>query len=192
MGQSSNDVFPSAVHLAALDEATNTLLPALEQLEAELRGQGRGVQGHRQVRPHAPDGRGAGDARDRSSRATPRRSGSAAGASRTRSRRWPRSRSAAPRPAPASTRTGVRGEGAREALRRHRPDDLRPRGPVRGPGQPRRAGRAARRAEGDRGVADQDRRRPRADGSGPRRGSASCSCPSCRRAPRSCPARSTR
>src|SRR6476619_1176321 len=36
MGQSSNDVFPSAVHLAALDEATNTLLPALEQLEASL------------------------------------------------------------------------------------------------------------------------------------------------------------
>ncbi len=34
MGQSSNDVFPSAVHLAALDEATNDLLPALEQLEA--------------------------------------------------------------------------------------------------------------------------------------------------------------
>ncbi len=33
MGQSSNDVFPSAVHLAALDEATNTLLPALERLE---------------------------------------------------------------------------------------------------------------------------------------------------------------
>ena len=29
MGQSSNDVFPSAVHLAALDEATNRLLPAL-------------------------------------------------------------------------------------------------------------------------------------------------------------------
>ena len=36
MGQSSNDVFPSAVHLAALDEATNNLLPALEQLEASL------------------------------------------------------------------------------------------------------------------------------------------------------------
>src|SRR5215218_10125102 len=29
MGQSSNDVFPSAVHLAALDELTHTLLPAL-------------------------------------------------------------------------------------------------------------------------------------------------------------------
>jgi len=33
MGQSSNDVFPSAVHLAALDQATNTLLPALKKLE---------------------------------------------------------------------------------------------------------------------------------------------------------------
>jgi fumarate hydratase, class II len=33
MGQSSNDVFPSAVHLAALDAAQNELLPALRQLE---------------------------------------------------------------------------------------------------------------------------------------------------------------
>jgi fumarate hydratase class II len=36
MGQSSNDVFPSAVHLAALDEITHDLLPALEQLAASL------------------------------------------------------------------------------------------------------------------------------------------------------------
>src|ERR671914_346656 len=36
MGQSSNDVFPSAVHLAALDRATNALLPALERLERSL------------------------------------------------------------------------------------------------------------------------------------------------------------
>jgi len=33
MGQSSNDVFPSAVHLAALDVAQNELLPSLAQLE---------------------------------------------------------------------------------------------------------------------------------------------------------------
>ena len=33
MGQSSNDVFPSAVHLAALDVAQNELLPALAKLE---------------------------------------------------------------------------------------------------------------------------------------------------------------
>jgi len=36
MGQSSNDVFPSAVHLAVLDEATHRLLPALERLEGSL------------------------------------------------------------------------------------------------------------------------------------------------------------
>jgi fumarate hydratase class II len=36
MGQSSNDVFPSAVHLAALDQATSKLLPALEKLSRSL------------------------------------------------------------------------------------------------------------------------------------------------------------
>jgi fumarate hydratase class II len=36
MGQSSNDVFPSAVHLAALDEIVNDLLPALDRLAGSL------------------------------------------------------------------------------------------------------------------------------------------------------------
>jgi len=36
MGQSSNDVFPSAVHLAALDELVNDLLPALLRLGDSL------------------------------------------------------------------------------------------------------------------------------------------------------------
>ncbi|HEX8647030.1 MAG TPA: class II fumarate hydratase [Thermoleophilaceae bacterium] len=36
MGQSSNDVFPSAVHLAALGEATDKLIPALERLGSSL------------------------------------------------------------------------------------------------------------------------------------------------------------
>src|SRR2546421_11213817 len=36
MGQSSNDVFPSAVHLAALDQLTNDLLPALDRLAQAL------------------------------------------------------------------------------------------------------------------------------------------------------------
>jgi fumarate hydratase, class II len=36
MGQSSNDVFPSAVHLAALAEAQEELLPALETLRRSL------------------------------------------------------------------------------------------------------------------------------------------------------------
>jgi fumarate hydratase, class II len=41
MGQSSNDVFPSAVHLAALDEIVNDLLPALETLAASLEAKSR-------------------------------------------------------------------------------------------------------------------------------------------------------
>ena len=36
MAQSSNDVFPSAVHLAALDELTNDLMPALQKLADSL------------------------------------------------------------------------------------------------------------------------------------------------------------
>ncbi len=36
MGQSSNDVFPSAVHLAALDEVRRDLLPAMGALESAL------------------------------------------------------------------------------------------------------------------------------------------------------------
>ena len=44
MGQSSNDTFPSAVHLAALDEATNTLLPALRQLEASFEAKAAAFQ----------------------------------------------------------------------------------------------------------------------------------------------------
>ncbi|HEY8192878.1 MAG TPA: class II fumarate hydratase [Gaiellaceae bacterium] len=36
MGQSSNDVFPSAVHLAALEQLANDLLPALDQLVESL------------------------------------------------------------------------------------------------------------------------------------------------------------
>src|SRR5689334_11672873 len=41
MGQSSNDVFPSAVHLAALDEVEHQLLPALEELESSLAAKDR-------------------------------------------------------------------------------------------------------------------------------------------------------
>jgi fumarate hydratase class II len=36
MGQSSNDVFPSAVHLAALEQLTHDLIPALERLANSL------------------------------------------------------------------------------------------------------------------------------------------------------------
>jgi fumarate hydratase class II len=41
LGQSSNDVFPSAVHLAALEAATRELLPALAALERALTSKAR-------------------------------------------------------------------------------------------------------------------------------------------------------
>ncbi len=44
MGQSSNDVFPSAVHLAALDVAENELLPALKQLERSFARKAKSFQ----------------------------------------------------------------------------------------------------------------------------------------------------
>src|ERR687892_853553 len=41
MGQSSNDVFPSAVHLAALEQLTHDLLPALDRLASALEAKAR-------------------------------------------------------------------------------------------------------------------------------------------------------
>src|SRR5580765_5340873 len=41
MGQSSNDVFPSAVHLAALEELVRDLLPALDLLAGSLERKAR-------------------------------------------------------------------------------------------------------------------------------------------------------
>src|SRR3954464_1096782 len=54
MGQSSNDVFPSAVHLAALSESQDQLLPALTKLQTsfeakadEFKDSGRAGRPHR-------------------------------------------------------------------------------------------------------------------------------------------------
>ena len=44
LGQSSNDVFPSAVHLAALEQTTRELLPALAALERSAHRQGQALR----------------------------------------------------------------------------------------------------------------------------------------------------
>ncbi len=41
MGQSSNDVIPSAMHVSAAEELTSQLLPALEKLQKELEGKAK-------------------------------------------------------------------------------------------------------------------------------------------------------
>ena len=170
MGQSSNDVFPSAVHLAALDEATNTLLPALERLEKAFAAKAEEFKDIvKSGRTHLMDAVPVTLGQEFAGYAAQIRLGRA------------RVADALPRVAQiplggTATGTGlnthprVRGEGARALCAPTTGlDDPRARGPVRGAGQPRRAGRAVRRAEGDRGLADQDRQRPRADGLRPAR-----------------------
>ena len=61
--QSSNDVFPSAIALAATRLFVLELIPALEHLAGVLYGQGRGVRGGGQGRTDPSDGRRAGDPR---------------------------------------------------------------------------------------------------------------------------------
>ena len=192
MGQSSNDVFPSAVHLAALEQLTGDLLPALDMLATSLEAKARefddvvksgrthwmdavpvtlgqefgGLRG-----PGAP-GRAARPRDARARRADPaRRHGR-----RHRAEHAPRVRGAR---APAARR----GDGARDPPARR---------PVRGAGRPRRARRGVRRAQDRRRLADEDRERPPLHGLGPaRRASPRSSCPSSRRGARSCRARST-
>ena len=188
MGQSSNDVFPSAVHLAALERGPERAAAGARGARALAGAQGPQLQGRRQGGPHAPDGRGAGDAR--------------AGVRRLRRPDRPRARSAIAAAlvhvgqiplGGTATGTGLNTHpkfAARVAPRLRRESGLRqidaPRTRSR-PGQPRRPRRAVGRAEGARRVADEDRRRPRADGlrTAGRASARSC-CPSCRRAPRSC------
>ena len=61
--QSSNDTFPTAMHIAAVEQVHHQLLPALAHLHAALLGQEPGVRADHQDRPHAPPGRDPADAR---------------------------------------------------------------------------------------------------------------------------------
>ena len=193
MGQSSNDVFPSAVHLAALGEVHSDLLPALDELRAALeRKADEFADLVKTGRTHLMDAVPVTLGQEFAGYAAQIR----LGAERVRSTlgrvgQIPLGGTATG--TGLNTHPGVRCQGPREAQRRHRSRHLRARRSLRGAGQPRRARRAVRRAQ-DRGrLAAQDRQRPGADGlRPPRRARRDASCPSSRRAPRSCPARSTR
>ena len=101
--QSSNDVFPSSIHLAATEAVVHDLLPALRHLGVHAGGQGGRVRRRGQGRPHPPHGRHAGHARPGVLRV--RRPGAVRhrAAPVRRCPGWPSCRSAAPRSAPAST-----------------------------------------------------------------------------------------
>ncbi len=63
MSQSSNDTFPTAMHIAAAEEIVLRLLPSVAALRDALAGAIRRVRGHHQDRPHPPHGRRAAHAR---------------------------------------------------------------------------------------------------------------------------------
>ena len=169
MGQSSNDVFPSAVHLAALDEATNTLLPALEHLEAAFAAKADEFEDVvKSGRTHLMDAVPVTLGQEFAGYAAQMRLGAR------------RVRNALPQVAQIPLGGTAVGNGLNthpefaeriraRLQRRQRPGDHRAGGSVRGAGQPRRARRAVGRAEGRRRLADQDRPGPRAHGLRPAR-----------------------
>ena len=57
--QSSNDVFPTTIHVAATEAVVTDVVPALEHLAAALRRRADDWAAGRQGRAHAPHGRGA-------------------------------------------------------------------------------------------------------------------------------------
>ena len=154
-------------------------------------GKAPGIRRHRENGPHTPDGcrpltlgqefSGYAAQISRARRACARpSSGSVASARRDRDRDRPRQP------------PGVRGEGSRADPKGHRHRYIGAARTLRGPRHPRLAGRSLGCAHGRGRLADQDRHDFALMGSGPRAGSPNRDCPRPRRAPRSCPARSTR
>ena len=81
MSQSSNDTYPTAMHIACAEEIQHRLLPGAAQAAQGAGRQGQGLDAHHQDRPHAHAGRDAADARARNSPATRSRSRTASCAS---------------------------------------------------------------------------------------------------------------
>ena len=161
MGQSSNDVFPSAVHLAALDTVTHELIPVLEQLEASFARKAEEFKDLvKSGRTHLMDAVPVTLGQEFSGYAAQIRLGTQADLERAAPggsdpARWDGDRHR------AEHAQGIRRPGPGAPDRGTGPPDPRARGSVRSAGQPRRPGRAVRSAEGARGLADQDRQRPR-------------------------------
>jgi hypothetical protein len=86
MSQSSNDTFPTAMHIACAEEIEHRLLPALRTCARGAERQGAGLEGHHQDRPHAHAGRDAADAGPGIFRLRRRRSRTASRASSRRCR----------------------------------------------------------------------------------------------------------
>ena len=193
MSQSSNDTYPTAMHIACAEEIVHGCCPALQKLRNALNDKAQAWADIIKIgRTHTQDAtpltlgpgvlrlRPAGRERHRAHRAD------AAGADAS----WPR---AAPPSAPASTRRSASprwwpsaSPPSRTALH-HRAEQ------VRGAGRPRRHGVQPRRDQhGGRGACSRSPTTSACSAPARARASASCRCRRTSPAPRSCRARSTR
>ena len=109
MSQSSNDTFPTAMHIAAAEQVERKLIPAVTRAARHARCQGERLHRRRQDRPHAPAGRDSAH----------RRPGDLRLGLAARSR---------PRPPPRSARRPVR-SGDRRHGGRHRSERASPNSP---------------------------------------------------------------
>ena len=109
--QSSNDTFPTAMHIAAAEELVHRLFPAVRALRDALDAKADRVRRHRQDRPHAPPRRRARSRSARSSRGTWPSSTPTSSGSKRRCPASTSSPSAAPRSGLASTPSRVRRPG---------------------------------------------------------------------------------
>jgi fumarate hydratase, class II len=157
-GQSSNDVIPTAMQVAACVAMERELIPALERLRV-AGGQGVGVRRDREVRPHAPHGRDASPARPGVRRLRERRSSHGIRRVREARRTWRSCRWAARRSARGSTRTPSSRSARSRGSRRHR--TVLPGGdePLRAAGHARHHRVRPRRPEHAGRVADAHRQR---------------------------------
>src|SRR4029453_9780791 len=204
MGQSSNDTFPTAVHLAALDAATNDLLPSLDALAGSLAAKSEELRDAvKPGRTHLMDAVPVTLGQEFAGYSAQVREGAArVEATFVRVRKLPLGGTAVgtglnahpevaargrPKPPPPGPGPGARGGSPPPPAWScpRRPTRSRPRGPATPwsscPGRSRRwPGAAPRSPTTSSGW-----------GRAPGPGWASWSCPSSRRAPRSCRARST-
>ena len=63
MSQSSNDTFPTAMHIAAAERVKNALIPAIQTVHDAIAAKAKEFERHRQDRPHPSAGRRAPDFR---------------------------------------------------------------------------------------------------------------------------------
>ena len=190
MGQSSNDVFPTAVHIAAAEALERDLIPALEALQGALAAKAKAFDHVVKIgRTHLMD-------------AVPVRLGQEfSGYAQMLTNTVRRVRAAVPSVSELALGGTAVGTGlnsapdfAPEDHPHHQRGDRRPAAPgaepVRGAVGARRAGRGVGRAALGGGQPDQGReRRPLARDRGRAAGSARSCCRTCSRAARSCRAR---